>query len=288
MAEELNKSKEPDPSDLPVKGKIEAIRAAVVDIQAQLNAMQAGIGQNASDLTALTNQMHEQMDLIDASNNDVFESVNSVEVTTKLCFDSAASLGIKLGGVGEFGANWTKVLHVEAAFELDEFWDLGMGVGNELCIDVPLYSVYWPELEVSQSEGELLYPVIDGFSLVGRGTLPLVGQVSEQVLPPPESVRNVLQAVELAATSGNPDDVRALLKPATYLPMTPPLVATMIESAAILVIDAVIDPCGVIEDSPLFAGIPPATYNWMCFMDPNATMSILKTIADVVDLIIFW
>lgn len=264
------------------------IRALLSSMEAQLVEMQTGVDENASGLSALGTSFDEQMDLMDLSNDDVFESVNSVEVTTKLCFDSAASMGIKLGGMGEFGASWTKVLHVEAAFELDEFWNLDMGMGTEICIDVPLYSVYWPELEVSQSEGALLHPMMDGFSLIGRANLPIVGVVTEQVLPPPESVRGVLEAVELAFTSGDPADARKLFSPSTYTPMTPPLVSTMINTAAVLVLDVVIDPCGSIESSPLFSGIPVSTYDWMCFMDPNATMTILQTIANVVDLIVFW
>jgi len=246
------------------------------------------MGKNANDLEDLTKQMHDQMDLIDTSTEEVFQSVNSVELTSKLCFDSSAALGIKLGGVGEFGASWTKVLHAEVALELDEFWNLDTGVGSEFCIQVPVYSVYWPELEVSPSEGALLHPLIAGTSGPGRYNLPILGLVSEQVLPPPESVRNVLEAVELAMTSGNPADARKLLSPATYTPMMPPLLTTMITAGAELVLGAVIDPCGAIESNPLFTGIEPVTYNWMCILDPDETMQIIVTIANVADVLFGW
>lgn len=271
-----------------VTDQLEQVRAVLTGMQEQLDEMQNGIGENASDLDALETEIGAQMDLIDISNNDVFEAVNSAEVTTKLCFDTSAAMGLKLGGVGEFGASWTKVLHVEAAFELDEFWNLDMGVGSEVCIQVPLYSAYLPEHEVSQDEGEKLDLLTEGFSSLGRANAFVVGSVSEQILPPAQSVRDVLQAVEDALTSTDPAAARKLLSPATYTPMTPPLLTTMINTAAVLVLDAVIDPCGAIESSPLFAGIPADTYNWMCFMEPNATMQILKVIADVADLLLGW
>jgi len=271
-----------------VPHQLEEVRAALMAMQAQLNKMQDGMGKNANDLEDLTKQMHDQMDLIDTSTEEVFQSVNSVELTSKLCFDSSAALGIKLGGVGEFGASWTKVLHAEVALELDEFWNLDTGVGSEFCIQVPVYSVYWPELEVSPSEGALLHPLIAGTSGPGRYNLPILGLVSEQVLPPPESVRNVLEAVELAMTSGNPADARKLLSPATYTPMMPPLLTTMITAGAELVLGAVIDPCGAIESNPLFTGIEPVTYNWMCILDPDETMQIIVTIANVADVLFGW
>ena len=274
-----------DPNGVPAQ--LEEVIEALALIQLQLDGMENGIGRNADDLRELTEQMHGQMDLIDASTEEVFQSVNSVEVTSQLCFDVNTALGIKLGGVGEFGASWTKVLHAEIALELDEFWNLDAGVGSEFCIDVPIYSAFMPELEVDPDDGDLLWPLIAGTSYPGRYSLPFLGSVSEQILPPAGTVQDVLKALETALESNDPADARKLLSPDTYLPMTPPLIVTMVDTSAQLVLNAIMDPCAAIEQNPLFSGLPPETYDFMC-VDPAFSMGVLSFIADVLDLMFGW
>ena len=276
------------PSDKPngVPAQLDEVIEALAHIQLQLDGMQNGIGQNAADLEELTLQMHAQMDELDASTEDVFQSVNSVEVTSQLCFDVNTALGIKLGGVGEFGASWTKVLHAEIALELEEFWNLDAGVGSEFCIDVPIYSAFMPELEVAPDDGDLLWPFIVGTSYPGRESLAILGSVSEQLLPPAGSVQAVLADVE-AALSGDPEVARNLLSPTTYTPMTPPLMVTLVETGAELVLNAVLYPCVVIGQNPLFSDLPPETYDFMC-VDSKVTMKVLTDIASVVELMFGW
>lgn len=273
-------SERSDP-EIGVPQQLAEIRDALAAMQAQLDAVQTGLDQSSTAITDLKAQMHRRMDVIDASAGEIYESVNSVEVTTEVCFGTGIKHALDFKGHGEIGVGWPNVLDAKVNAELDEGWNLDMGLGNEVCIQVPLYSVYWPELKISEAEGEHLHSLISNSALGAQLMLPVVGLLSEQALPPPNSVRTVVDTVVYALTSGNPTAAAALLNPATYTPMTPPLIATVLEVAGKAATNAILDPCGTIASHPLLSNVPQSHYDWMCFMEPNQTMEVLNVIDHV-------
>ena len=274
---------EPDPSTLPDEAKIEVIRAALVDMQAQMAQMQAEIGQNSTGVAELASQMQERMDSAYDSSGEIFESVNSVELKHELCFDVRLIKSLELGGHAALGLGWSDVLELKAIGQLDAFGDFNLGLGHIVCIEVPLHSAYKPELQLLPGEGESLHPLISNSALGAQVSLSTMEFVYDQVRPVAEGAADVVSIVDTALTTGNPDDLKKLLDITTYTPMMPPMITTMIEVAPLVALDLYIDACTHIGNHPLMAGVNSAAYDWMCLMDPQAQMLALQALNTAVN-----
>lgn len=274
---------ETDPSTLPDEAKIELIRAAIVEIQAQLDQMQTEIGQNSSGVEALATQMQERMDSAQNSSGEIFESVNSVELKNELCFDARLIKSLELGGHAALGLGWSDVLELKAIGQLDVFGDFNLGLGHVVCIEVPLHSAYKPELELLPGEGESLHPLISNSALGAQVSMSTLEFVYNQVKPVAEGAVDVAEAVNTALTTGHPDDMKKLVAVETYTPLMPPMIINMIEVAPLVALDLYIDACTHIGNHPLMAGVNSSAYDWMCLMDPQAQMLALQALNTAVN-----
>lgn len=274
-----------DPTGTP--HQLEVIRALLADMQTQLNNLQAGIEQNNGRVEALTTLVHERTDTAFLESEEIFKSVNSVEVTTELCFDTSLVKSLDLGGHAALGVGWSDVLELKAIGQVDVGGDFQLGLGHVVCIQVPIYSAYRPELELLPGPGESLHSLISNSALGAQATLSVMDFVYDQVAPVAEGAPEVFETLQTALTSSNIKDKEKLLDVTTYEPMMPPMVTTMLEVAPAVALDVYLDACGSITKSPLMADVDSSYYDWICFMEPDAQMLALKALKDVVDAIFY-
>lgn len=272
-----------DPNGVPQQ--LEAIRAALADIQARMDGMQVSIGQNNTSLTELATQMLERTDSALSSSGEIYESVNSVEVKNELCFDTRLVKSLDLGGHAALGLGWSDVLELKAIGQVDAVGNFSLGLGHIVCIEVPLYSVYKPELELLGDEGESLHSLISSSAFGAQVSLSSMEFVYNQVQPVAEGAAEVFDTVDVALNSSDPEDRKKLLNVETYTPMMPPIVTTMIEVAPAVALDLYLDACKHIAGHPLMADVDPTYYDWMCLMNPQAQILALQALEDAVNVV---
>ena len=267
--------------------QLEEILAALVVMQTQLDNLQAGINQNSGSVDELATQIQTRTDAAYSSSGEIFESVNSVEVTTELCFDSSLVKSLDLGGHGALGVGWSDVLELKAIGQVEAAGNFELGLGHETCIQVPLYSVYWPELEIPAGEGDSLYPLVSNHALGAQVTLSTMDFVYNQVVPVALGAPEVFETVSLALTSSDFDDRKKLLDVATFVPMMPPMVTVALDIAPAVALDIYLDACTHVANHPLMATVDPLAYDWICFLEPDAQIKALEDLGTVVDAIFF-
>jgi len=284
---EAKMGKAPNKVTTGVPQQVEEIRAILEDMQAQLSEMQGGVVQNSAGVEELSAQMKQRMDSTYASSGEVFESVNSVEVTTELCFDTKLVKSLELGGHGALGVGWSDVLELKAIGQVDAVGNFELGLGQVSCIQVPLYSVYWPELEMTPAEGESLHALISNHALGAQATLSTMEFVYNQVIPVAEGAAKVFETVDLALNSTDPDDKKKLLDVGTYTPMMPPMVTKALEVAPAVALDIYLDACTHVAAHPLMTSVDSSYYDWICFLEPDVQLKALQDLKVVIDAIYF-
>jgi len=249
------------------------IQAMQAQLDAKLDTLESGV--NANDVALAL--AHTKLDMVGLSVNEVFESVNSTEITTELCFTMQHSFAAKIGGQGEIGVGWPNVLDAKLALAVEGSSDIGVGLGNEICIQVPLYSVY-----VEQDESWLL-PLVkdqldDLFSTVtvaAQTVVPVMGSLYAITLPPPSAVTGVIDEIIF--------DPAKMFDFNTFEPLIPPLMSQIIAEAPSVAEAVILDPCGALSKAPIIGDLPPETYNWICVLEPDETLKLIRAVSGTLD-----
>jgi len=273
----------PNPHEQSVPVQLRLIRASLVDLSNQMSAMEASLNGKISDVQSSVNVGNGKLDVLQTSADSIYDVVTSVDITmtTEVCFDAAVYNEYSIGGHGEFGVGWPNVLDAKLAVEADGGYGAGVGIGNQICIQVPLYSVE-SNVPLFTNTGEF-DDLIAAIAMPAQNVVPLIGEVYTALMPTPAEALQAVENVITAATT-KPED---LLRPDIVLdPIVPQILKDFVTKAPDIIEGAVLDPCGTFANSPLGAQLAPSTYDWICLLDPDETQQALDTIVGVVNSIL--
>ncbi|MCU7836263.1 MAG: hypothetical protein KZQ83_13560 [gamma proteobacterium symbiont of Taylorina sp.] len=145
----------PNPSEQSIPVQLRLIRGALDDMKIQIQKSKDDL---SAQMTTMEVNLSDQMDTMEVNLSDQMTTMDSdlkaeldylyievttdyIELTTELCFDLGIGLEGKIGAEGELGAGWTLGANVKITAKGDAGLAGGLGLGNEVCINVPLYSV---------------------------------------------------------------------------------------------------------------------------------------------------
>ena len=292
----------PDSSEQSVPVQLRIIRDTLAEMEArlatQLDDIQTGVTANSTALSTHDSAMHERLDMVDSDNEsnsialadlsaqlddrffELLESVNSVEVTTQVCMSAEFAAEIGIGEHGEAGVGWPNVLDAKLIIQEDAALKVGSGLGQELCIQIPLYSVFVEgQLVISQDAADQLDELIELVSQPALNAVTLAAEVYYQTVPSPSAVLGVFDELINAALFGDP---KIIIDPATYEPLIPPLMASAIAAAPDIVEGVINDPCGTLHQLDVLHLTTADEFNAVCGIAVDASLVVLNTIDDIV------
>ena len=251
-------------------GKLDNIQTGVDSNSTALGNIQTGVDNNATALGGLSTQLDDRF-------IELMESVNSVEVTTEVCLSAEFAAEIGIGEHGEAGVGWPNVLDAKLTIVEDAALKLGSGLGEEICIQIPLYSLFVEGQLVMPTDAESqLNELITLVSQPAMNSVVLMSYIYQQTLPPPSAVTGVLEEMILAALPGGHPEI--LIDPATYYPLIPPLMEEAIVAAPAIVESVIEDPCSAIQSIDLLNLTTAPEFDVVCGIAADASYQFLKTI----------
>ncbi|MCH7869307.1 MAG: hypothetical protein IH881_16560 [Myxococcales bacterium] len=260
--------------------EIRAMLADMRTMQARLDAKLNTLQSSADSTSESLNLAHTKLDMVDSSIIEVFESVNSVEVTTQVCMSAEFATSVGLGEHGEAGVGWPNVLDAKLVVQEDAGLALATGLGQEICIQIPLYSVFVEgQLAISPGAKNQLDELIALVSQPALNQAAVVGEIYYQTVPSPSAVTGVFEDLILAALPGG--DPTIMIDPATYDPLVPPLMKTAIAFAPLIVEAAINDPCASIQQLDVLNLTTAAAFDPVCSIAADATFQAVTTIDSV-------
>lgn len=289
-----------------VPEQLELIRQNLADLERRLSDQISDVETNLSDqLTDAESNLSTQLDGVQAgvdSNNQTLQDIlgvvtaANVDITTELCLDQGILANLSGGGHGLIGAGWDEVLDVEANLSIDAIFGAEVGIGNQLCIQVPLYQVASAEplsdiLDFDTSEFDMM---LAGVAAGARSVVPTFAAVYTALAPTPEEAAMALENVILAVEAG---DIQALTRPDILLePVIPDFLEQLVAGAPQLLADFAASPCTSINNlSPLGTIIDQNDPNLAFLCGTTARIltdtffgiaAVVQAIKDVVDAIL--
>jgi hypothetical protein len=267
----------PNPKEQSVPVQLRMIRDTLAEMEGRLtdklDNIQTGVDDNGAALGGLSNQL-------DARFLELMKSVNSVEVTTQVCLSAEFAAELGLGEHGEAGVGWPNVLDAKLTIVEDAALKLGSGLGEEICIQIPLYSLFVEGQLIMPTDAETqLNDLITTVSQPAMDSVVLMSYLYQQTLPPPSAVTGVIEEMIEAALTGDPKD---LIDPETYYPLVPPLMEELIVAAPAIVESVINDPCAAIHSIDLLNLTTAPEFDAVCGYAADATLKVLEFIDKVV------
>lgn len=271
-------------------------------IRNQLEALESMMTERFNNIDQKLEGMDTKLTGIDEALEEIFVSVNSVDLTTTLCFKSGLDRKDQLGAEAQLGVGWKEVVDVDVTANVSGVFELGLGVGNDVCIEIPLYSVFNnQQIVLSPAVETQLEGLITGLMMASADVVPIIGTVYAATMPPLDEVVNFVQENILAAVPPIPDvldnphydpfyNPAALLDLNTYVPLIPPLQAQLLAEVPALIETAVLDPCQALRDAPVVGPVfqnPTlvAQTQWLCNIAPDFLTGTLIVIDGAVSFI---
>jgi hypothetical protein len=253
--------------------KLDNIQTGVNGNSTALGHIQTGVDSNGAALGGLSGQLDDRF-------LELMESVNSVEVTTQICLSAEFVAEMGLGEHGEAGVGWPNVLDAKLTIVEDAGLKLGSGLGEEICIQIPLYSLFVEGQLIMPTDAETqLNDLITTVSQPAMNSVVLMSYLYQQTLPPPSAVTGVIEEMIEAALTGDPKD---LIDPETYYPLVPPLMEELIVAAPAIVESVINDPCAAIKSIDLLNLAAGTEFDAVCGYAADATLKVLEFIDKVV------
>ena len=286
----------PNPSEQSVPVQLRLIRENLVLMEAKLSQQMADI-QNSVDVG------NGKLDVLQNSAYEIITILNTpvINITTQLCLDESVMAAMQGGAQGEFGVGWPNVLDAKATINGEAGFGVEVGVGNQICIEIPLYSVDSDDtvlnfLDFDTTEFDNM---ISGVAAGAQLTVPFFADIYGQLMPTPEEAVLALDNYLIAGVDFSvlgrstglygPED---LVAPQVLLePVIPEIFDKFVKQIPDLLDAAVADPCAGLEKSPLGVIIDETdpAYEWFCDTTADALtlgMRVLNKIKELVDKIL--
>lgn len=271
-------------------------------IRSHLEALESLMTERFNAIDQKLEGMDTKLSDIDAALEEIFVSVNSVELTTTLCFKTGLDRKDLLGAEAQLGVGWKEVVDIDVTANVSGAFELGLGVSNDVCVEIPLYSVFNnQQLVLSPVVEAQLEGLIEGLMLASADVVPIIGTVYAATMPPLDNVVTFVQDNFLAAVPPIPGvldnphydpfyNPAVLLDINTYVPLIPPLQQQLLAEVPGLIQTAVLDPCQALRDAPV---IGPVFQNpvlvsqtqWLCNIAPDFLTGTLIVIEGAVSFI---
>jgi hypothetical protein len=278
----------PDPEEVSVPVQLLLIREALDDLSQQLTDTESRLNDKLGQLQNDVTLGNDKLDTI-------YKEITRVDITmtTVLCFDVGVNHDERVGGHGEFGVGWPNVLDAKAIVQADGGYGINVGIGNQICIEVPLYSV---ESFKTQFDNDLEFDtMVKSLAYPSQEIIPIIGTIYGELMPTPEEAIEATGNVINAATGfdigdgvvrpAGPDPA-LLARPDILLePVIPDILTKFIDNAPDLVEDAITDPCPAFANTPLGEVVDPALYDWICVLDANAIGDLGDALGGLGDII---
>lgn len=301
----------PNPHEQSVPVQLRLIREYLVDMEERLGTkmddMEGRLNDKLGNIQSSVNignskldVLQESADRIEGIANDIYDEVTAVNIdlTTTLCFDLNVAHEESIGGHGEFGVGWPNVLDAKAVFTAAGSYGFGVGMGNQICIQVPLYSVEtFPPLFTDTQEFNAL---VAAFAAPAQNVVPLVADIYTKLMPTPQegiwAIANVIEAASGEDISSGQNDewvVGArpdlLARPDVLLdPIVPDFIVQLVNNAPTLINTAIVSPCTLIDQTP-FGPIlntnSGGTYEWLCGAHADALVTIVGVVNDILSVV---
>jgi len=289
----------PDPKEQSVPVQLRLIRGNLVlmeeRLSQQMTDMEGRLDSTMADIQSSVNVGNGKLDVLQSSADDIYDVVTAVnvELTTTLCLDEGVTGALDGGAHGEFGVGWPNVLDAKAILQGNAGFAVGVGVGNQICIEIPLYSVA-SNLELLNSTNWDTTEFDEMVAFVGgaaQTVMPFYAAIYGELMPTPAQAIEALDNVISASTGFNiydgkvyPGDVdlEMLAHPDLMLdPIIPPFIDAFIANAPSVALQVVNDPCGALRKSPLGSALDIPELNWLCKANAKAINDIFGWLEEV-------
>ena len=280
-----------------VPQQLQVLQDTLAQMQAERAAMEVRLNERLTSLQSSANDLQGSADALQTTANaiqtkadEIFGVVTEVniEMTTQLCFNGGAKFE---GGVGihdEVGIGWPNVLSAKAILQGEGGFSGELGVQNEICIQVPLYSV--PSIHPLFTNGGEFDDLIAGLALPSQTIVPIIADVYTALMPTPDESLLAMGNVTEASTGYNvytgifssPNPI-ALLRPDILLEPVIPQVAKDFVTYAPQALDAALaDPCIALEATAFGAALRGRQdVQFLCGASAGALQTVVKIITDI-------
>lgn len=295
-------------ADPPANPKEQSVPVQLTLIQDYLVLMEANLSQQMTDMEVrLDSTMADIQGSVDDSNaalgilnakaNEIITTLNTpvIDITTQLCLDESVMAAMAGGAQGEFGVGWPNVLDAKVAINGEAGFGVEVGVGNQICIQIPLYSVDSNEtfLNYLDFDTQEFDDMVASYAAGAQLTVPIFAEIYGELMPTPEEAVEALDNYLIAGAGfsvmGRPLDTwgpEALATPHLLLePVIPDIFEKFVLEIPAIVDAAVADPCKGLEDSPLGVVIDTTdpVYSWFCDTTSEALTVGVESIAFVIN-----
>ena len=130
----------PNPHEQSVPVQLRLIREYLVVMEERLGTQMTDMeGRLSTQMTDMEGRLDDTLLTLQLTADEIYDVVTAVNIdmTTTLCFDLNVAHEESVGGHGEFGVGWPNVLDAKAVFEAAGSYGFGVGMGNQICIQVP-------------------------------------------------------------------------------------------------------------------------------------------------------
>ena len=252
-------------TDHSVPAQLQAIQNTLADMQAEMAAVEVRLNNRLTTLQSSANNLQGSADLLQATSEAIYSEVTAVNIdmTTTLCFNSAAKFEGAIGIEDEVGIGWPNVLSAKATLKGNGGIGGELGVANEICIEVPLYSV--PSMHPLFQNADEFDNLIAALALPSQTVVPIIANIYDELMPTPNQAFEAINNVTMASAGYNilTGDVNInnanpieLLRPDLLLePVIPHAAVEFIGQVPLAVTEALIDPCGTLAATPIGASL---------------------------------
>ncbi|MCU7834749.1 MAG: hypothetical protein KZQ83_05770 [gamma proteobacterium symbiont of Taylorina sp.] len=283
----------PDPNEVSIPLQLRLIRAHLDEMTDQMTTMDKTLKAKMDEIEV---RRDEKFIEVQATADNIHHEVTAVniEMTTQLCFDASAKMERNVGVAAEVGVGWDAVLTVHGTVQGDGGFGSELSVSNQICIEVPLYSV--ESYDQLFTSGEDLDGLIAALAYPSQAVVPVIAEVYTALMPTPDQAFEALGNVTEASTgydiySGTSPSPRKfypadLLKPDLLLdPIKPQFVKDFEEYAPTAVDIALNDPCSALAATPIGVALrkPNSTdmrddVNFLCEASANSLQTAMSDV----------
>lgn len=287
-------AKPPNPTEQSVPVQLRIIRTHLDQLTTQMTTLEDNMNDRLSALQVSADNLQGSTNAIQLTANDIYDVVTEVniEMTTELCFSAGAKVEGTVGIHDEAGIGWPNVLSAKATLQGEGGFGGELGVANQICIQVPLYSV--ASIQPLFTNGDEFDDLIAALALPSQAVVPIIADVYTALMPTPDEAFQAIGNVTRASTgydvytgiAGKPNPIE-LLRPDVLLdPIIPDAAREFVNYAPIAVADALLDPCGTLENTPIgFALKDRQDIAFLCNAHADALQAIIPVINGAVDII---
>lgn len=291
-----------NPSEQSIPVQLRLIRVAldnlsvqIIDTEGRLTDKLTTLQASSDALQGSTDTLQTSVDDLQVTTGDIYNEVTAVniEMTTQVCFDAAAKFEATVGIHDEVGIGWPNVLSAKAILQGEGGFGGELGVSNQICIHVPLYSV--ESYDQLLTNGGEFDDLIAAIALPSQAVVPVIAEVYTALMPTPDESLEAMNNVLVAATgydiytgvTGTPNPVE-LLRPDLLLdPIIPQVAKDFVTYAPTAIAAALLDPCGTLEATPLGAALKDRQdVEFLCNAHAGALSGLVTTVNVVNNLIL--